>query len=52
MPALWVIAIIVGLVLLFVGIGTTLKFLLYIGIIIAVVAIIGWIWRSLTGRKA
>jgi len=51
MPALLVIAIIVGLVLLFSGIFVAaLKFLLFIGIVLIVLAVIGYIVRSVRSR--
>lgn len=51
MPALLIIAIIVGLVLLFSGIFVAaLKFLLFIGLILIVLAIVGWIVRSVRSR--
>ena len=52
MPALLIIAIIVGLVLLFSGIFVgALKFLLWVGIVLLVIAVIAWLLRSLTGRR-
>ncbi|WIE63703.1 MULTISPECIES: hypothetical protein [unclassified Curtobacterium] len=51
MPALLIIAIIVGLVLLFSGIFVSaLKFLLFIGIALILLSIIGWLLRSIRGR--
>ncbi|MDM7886630.1 MULTISPECIES: hypothetical protein [Curtobacterium] len=51
MPALLVIAIIVGLVLLFSGIFVAaLKFLLFIGIVLILLAVVGWIVRSVRSR--
>ena len=51
MPALLIIAIIVGLVLLFSGIFVSaLKFLLWVGIVILILAVIGWLLRSIRGR--
>ncbi|GAA3337532.1 hypothetical protein GCM10017714_04990 [Curtobacterium pusillum] len=51
MPALLIIAIIVGLVLLFSGIFVgALKFLLWIGIVLILLAVIGWLLRSIRGR--
>ncbi len=51
MPALLIIAIIVGLVLLFSGIFVgALKFLLWVGLVIVILAIIGWLLRSIRGR--
>jgi hypothetical protein len=52
MPALLVILIVIGLALLFGGIFVAaLKFLLFIGIILIIIGIIGWIWRTLTGSR-
>ncbi|MCJ1715853.1 hypothetical protein ACLBWP_15510 [Microbacterium sp. M1A1_1b] len=51
MPALLIIAIVVGLVLLFSGIFVAaLKFLLFIGLILIVLAIVGWIVRQVRSR--
>ena len=51
MPALLIIAIIVGLVLLFSGIVVgALKFLLWVGIVLILLAVIGWLLRSIRGR--
>lgn len=51
MPALLIIAIIVGLVLLFSGIFVgALKFLLWVGIVLILLAVIGWLIRSIRGR--
>ncbi|WP_144765551.1 DUF4175 domain-containing protein [Curtobacterium sp. 9128] len=51
MPALLIIAIVIGLVLLFSGIFVgALKFLLWIGIVLIILAIIGWLLRSIRGR--
>lgn len=51
MPALLIIALIVGLVLLFSGIFVSaLKFLLWVGIVLLILAVIGWLLRSIRGR--
>ncbi|MCS5513729.1 hypothetical protein NY537_13375 [Curtobacterium flaccumfaciens pv. betae] len=51
MPALLIIAIIVGLVLLFSGIFIgALKFLLWVGIVLILLAVIGWLLRTIRGR--
>jgi hypothetical protein len=51
MPALLIIAIIVGLVLLFSGIFVAaLKFLLWVGIVLLLLGVIGWLLRSIRGR--
>ncbi|WP_200919386.1 hypothetical protein [Curtobacterium sp. Leaf261] len=53
MPALLIIAIIVGVVFLILGgVVATLKFLLWIGIVLVILAVIGWLLRSIRGRKA
>jgi hypothetical protein len=49
--SLLVILAIIGVVLLFVGgFVSALKFLLWIGILLLVVAVIVWLVRSLSGR--
>lgn len=51
MPALLIIALIVGVVLFGFGIFVAaLKVLLFIGLIIVVLAIIGWIVRAVRSR--
>jgi hypothetical protein len=50
MPALLIIAIIVGIVLLITGIvSAALKVLLFIGIVLIALAVIGWIVRRVRG---
>ncbi|NII39424.1 membrane-bound ClpP family serine protease [Curtobacterium flaccumfaciens] len=50
MPALLIIAIIVGVVLLVTGIvSAALKVLLFIGLVLIVLAVIGWILRRVRG---
>jgi high-affinity Fe2+/Pb2+ permease len=50
MPALLIIAIIIGIVLLVTGIvSAALKFLLFIGLVLIVLAVIGWIVRRRRG---
>ena len=50
MPALLIIAIIIGIVLLVTGIvSAALKFLLLIGLVLIVLAVIGWIVRRVRG---
>ncbi|RKR73894.1 hypothetical protein [Frondihabitans australicus] len=52
MPALFIILIIVGVILFgFSFFVAALKFLLWVGLIILVIGIIGWIWRTLVGRR-
>lgn len=51
MPALLIIAIIVGLVLLFSGIFVgALKILLWVGLVLILLGIIGWLLRTIRGR--
>jgi hypothetical protein len=51
MPALLIIAIIVGVVLFGFGIFVAaLKFLLFIGVVIVVLAVIGWVVRGARNR--
>ena len=50
MPALLLIAIIIGIVLLVTGIvSAALKFLLFIGLVLIVLAVVGWILRRVRG---
>lgn len=50
MPALLIIALIVGVVLLVTGIvSAALKVLLFIGLVLIVLAVIGWILRRVRG---
>jgi hypothetical protein len=52
MPILLIILIVLGLAFLFGGIFiAALKVLLFIGIILLIIGIIGWIWRSVTGSR-
>ncbi|MEO7005492.1 MAG: hypothetical protein ABI275_05945 [Terrimesophilobacter sp.] len=51
--SLLVILAIIGVVLLFVGgFVATLKFLLWIGILLVVIAVIVWLVRSISGRSS
>jgi len=51
--SLLVILAIIGVILLFVGgFVATLKFLLWIGILLLVIAVIVWLVRSLSGRRS
>lgn len=51
MVGLLVILIIVGIVLLLLGVFVeAVKFLLWIGIVILVIAVIAWLMRSIRGR--
>ncbi len=52
MNALFVIIIIVAIVLAIVGgLVEAVNFLLWVGLILAVLAVIAWLLRSLTGRR-
>ncbi|GAA4666757.1 hypothetical protein [Frondihabitans cladoniiphilus] len=51
MVPLLIVILIVGLIVFGVSfIGTALHFLLWVGLIIVVIAIIGWIARAVRGR--
>lgn len=53
MPALLIIAVIVGIVLLVTGIvSAALKALLFIGLVLIVLAVIGWIVRRVRGGSS
>lgn len=52
MPALFIILIIVGIVLFGLSfIGAAVKFLLFIGLVVVAIGVIGWIVRSVTGKR-
>ena len=52
MPALFILIIVVGIVLLLLGLFVeAVKFLLWLGIVIVVVGIIAWLLRSIPGRN-
>ncbi len=52
MPVLFIVLIIFGIVVFGLSfLGAALKFLLFIGLIIVAIGIIGWIWRAVTGRR-
>nr|WP_223878412.1 hypothetical protein [Microbacterium radiodurans] len=51
MPVLAIILIIIGLVLLFTGaLVEALRFLLFIGIAIVIIAVIAWLMRSIRNK--
>jgi hypothetical protein len=51
--ALLVILAVIAVILLFVGgFAASLKFLLYVGIVLAVIALVLWLLRMLTGRRS
>ncbi|WP_139199931.1 DUF2207 domain-containing protein [Curtobacterium sp. MCBA15_008] len=53
MNALLIILAVIAVVLLFVGGFTaSLKFLLWVGIVLLIVAVIVWLLRTLTGRRS
>lgn len=53
MNALLVILAVIAVVLLFVGgFAASLKFLLWIGVVLLVVAVVMWLLRTLTGRRS
>lgn len=52
MSSLFLILAIIAIVLLFVGgfVGAV-KFLLWVGIVLLIVAVIGWLFRYISGRR-
>lgn len=53
MNALLVILAVIAVILLFVGgFAASLKFLLWVGIVLLVVAVVLWLLRTLTGRRS
>ena len=53
MNALLIILAVIAVILLFVGGFTaSLKFLLWVGIVLLIIAVIAWLLRSLTGRRS
>lgn len=51
MPVLAIILIVIGLVLLFTGaLVEALRFLLFIGIAIVIIAVIAWLMRSIRNK--
>lgn len=52
MPVLFIVIIVVGVVVFGLSfLGAALKFLLFVGLIIVAIGIIGWIARAVTGRR-
>jgi hypothetical protein len=52
MPILIIVLIVLGLI--FFGLGfavTALKWLIYLAIILVVVAVIAWLWRTISRRR-
>ncbi|SDQ07002.1 hypothetical protein SAMN02800687_0129 [Curtobacterium sp. UNCCL20] len=53
MNALLIILAVIAVILLFVGgFAASLKFLLWVGIVLLIIAVIAWLLRSLTGRRS
>jgi uncharacterized membrane protein len=53
MNILLIIVIIIAVVLAITGgLVSSLQFLLWVGIVLAVIAVIAWILRSMTGRRS
>lgn len=53
MNALLIILAIIAVILLLVGGFTaSLKFLLWVGLVILIIAVIAWLLRTLTGRRS
>ncbi|WIB77171.1 hypothetical protein DEJ28_16215 [Curtobacterium sp. MCPF17_002] len=53
MNALLIILAVVAVILLFVGgFAASLKFLLWVGIVLLIIAVIAWLLRTLTGRRS
>jgi len=51
--ALLIILAVIAVILLFVGgFAASLKFLLWVGVVLLVIAIIAWLLRTLTGRRS
>ncbi|WP_175472133.1 MULTISPECIES: hypothetical protein [unclassified Curtobacterium] len=52
MNPLLIILAVIAVILLFVGgFAASLKFLLYVGIVLLVIALVLWVVRTLTGRR-
>jgi hypothetical protein len=53
MNSLFIILAIIAIILLFVGgFNQALSFLLWIGIVLLVIAIIAWLFRFISGRRS
>ncbi|MFJ4296023.1 hypothetical protein ACRQ4C_15835 [Curtobacterium sp. SP.BCp] len=53
MNALLIILAVIAVILLFVGgFAASLKFLLWVGIVLLVIALVMWLLRTLTGRRS
>jgi hypothetical protein len=53
MNALLIILAVIAVILLFVGgFVASVKFLLWVGIVLLVLAVIAWLLRTLTGRRS
>ena len=52
MSSLFVILAIIAIIMLFVGgFVQAVNFLLWVGIVLLIVAVIGWLFRFITGRR-
>lgn len=53
MNALVIVLAVIAVILLFVGgFVASVKFLLWVGIVLLVIAVIAWLLRTLTGRRS
>jgi hypothetical protein len=53
MNALLIIIAVVAIILLFVGgFVASVKFLLWVGLVLLILAVIAWLLRALTGRRS
>ncbi|MFZ7087499.1 hypothetical protein [Curtobacterium sp. RRHDQ10] len=53
MNALLIVLAVIAVILLFVGgFVASVKFLLWVGIVLLVIAVIAWLLRTLTGRRS
>ena len=53
MSSLFVILAIVAIILLFVGgFVQAVNFLLWVGIVLLIIAVIGWLFRLISGRRS
>lgn len=53
MSNLFILLAVIAIILLFVGgFVKAVSFLLWVGIILLIVAVIGWLFRSISGRRA
>lgn len=53
MSTLFILLAIIAIILLFVGgFVKAVSFLLWVGVILLIVAVIGWLFRMISGRRA